>query len=193
MKIEANGDLGTGNSFTEIIIENVGTIHIDKQITVSGSQHGEKSRATEHNKVASRMDKEIVRQEILRYVCQTFPLVVNLKINEYHDLWVDILALPEVDAIIYERGRQENTIFNRKEVCHIIHYIGSDAKNCLGLFETYNASYIANTIDEKAAKSIRPELGFKPSPSIVAAINDLVKTDKYQIILRKSTNGESRS
>ena len=189
MKIEANGDLGTGNSFTEIIIEKVDTIHIDKQIAVSGSQQDGKSRATEHHIEPQLENKDTLRQEILCYAYKTLPFVLYLWKDKYWELWEDILALPDVDAVIYEKGRQENTVFNRKEVCHIIHYIGSDAKGCLGLFEFFNASRIAMTIDEKASKSIRPELGFRPSASIVAAISGLMAGDKYREIMSKMNHG----
>ena len=36
-------------------------------------------------------------------------------------LWRSILALPEVDAVVYNPGKQKNTTFNRNLIANIIY------------------------------------------------------------------------
>lgn len=179
MEIKIEGDPGTGNNYTEINVRQVvNKPHIEKQIIVNCNPHGGKNKVSGHQP-ASSDDKEVLRQEILTYVGKTLPFVLYQWKDKYKELWTDILALPEVDAVIYEKGRQERTAFNRKEVCHIICYIGKHAVDGMGIFEKYNASHIALCFNDDAEKSTRPELGYKPSLAIRNAIDDLFKAKKY--------------
>ena len=124
-------------------------------------------------------NRESVRKEILQYVENTFPYVHYSWKNKYMALWADILDLPEVSDVVYDKGRQEGTRFNWKEVCHILCYLGKYANGGLGIFQKYVATYIAASLDEGKANTIRSELSFRPSKEIQHAIDKLMN-EKYQ-------------
>ncbi len=190
MKIEINGNPGTGNTFTEVHIghiensfPNVKAVNIIKDgssKTTTIVSEGDDNSPKGHPLSADR-DKEAKRQDILKYVGQTLPLVRYGWKDRYMNLWEDILNLPDVDAVIYRQGRQQHTSFNRKEVLHIICYLGKHADGGIGIFErNYVASNVALQLADGCEKTTRPDLGFKPEKSIQCAIDELMNSPKYQ-------------
>ena len=89
-------------------------------------------------------------------------------------LWADILQLTEVDAVIFDKGMQEGTRFNRREVAHIICYLGKHANGGIGIFDKYVATQIAASFKDGKESTVRPELGFRPSKEIQSAIDTLI-------------------
>lgn len=167
------GEPGQNNTFI-----NIGTVQNfnPNATTVINNNYGTRGEMSAPNSdIASVSDKSVVRQEILSYVEKTLPFVNHKWKDKYMDIWNDILDLPEVDAVIYNRGHQQDTIFNRKELCHIIHYVGFEAYDGCGIFENYNATHIANCFRDGKEKSTRPELGYNPSMPIRKAIDTIIK------------------
>lgn len=182
MEIKIEGNPGTGNTFVENNYEYVeNNFPSVKKVTIiqgaDGMRH--KQFPTEEQTNPGILDKNGKRADILKYVEKTLPFVLYQWKDKYMTLWNDILALPDVDGIIYNRGRQQKTSFNRKEVVHIICYLGKHAHDGMGIFENYNATHIAAAFNDDAEKSTRPELGFQPSVSIRQAIDKLLKEKKY--------------
>jgi hypothetical protein len=138
------------------------------------------TRAKPQNESLDPTDRKSIREEILHYVERTIPHVDYSWKDKYMALWADILDLTEVSNVIYDKGRQEGSRFNWKEVCHILCYLGRYANGGLGIFQKYVALYIANSLDEGKAHTIRPELGFRPSKEIQHAIDKLMK-EKYTL------------
>lgn len=190
MKIEIEGNPGTGNHFTEVHIgniennfPNVTAVNIIKdtdgqRTVVESNGNGGGNNATPPT---ANRGREAQRQDIIQYVGKTLQLVRYDWKTKYMDLWEDILDLPAVNAVVYQKGRQQNTSFNRKLVLHIICYLGNHADEGIGIFErTYVASHVALQLGDGCEKTTRPELGFKPEKSIQVAIDELMDSPKYQ-------------
>jgi hypothetical protein len=121
-------------------------------------------------------ETESVRKEILDYVSKTLGLVEEKWKPIYMDLWNDILDLKEVSAEVYDRGRQQNTTFNRKLVANIIYYLGNFRNNGSGMYGSYNASTVVSLLEGATNCNVRVELGLQPSRAIRNAIDPLLKT-----------------
>lgn len=174
MDIKIEGNPGTGNSYTEINIE-----HIENNYpAVTSVVNNYYGKRLPEQTADTPIDKAAKREIILDYVYRTRGFARHPWKERYRELWSDILDLPEVDALIYDKGRQKGTDFNRKELMHLIHYVGHD--DGLGLFKTYNATHIALSFNDGAEKSTRPELGYDPDDKAIrAGIDNLFKSKYY--------------
>lgn len=182
MDIKIEGNPGTGNTFVENKYEHVeNNFPAVKQVTIVQHADGQRRQelTTAGQPAPADDGKAGTRADILKYVEHTLPFVLYQWKDQYMTLWSDILDLPEVDRIIYQRGRQQKTSFNRKEVVHIICYLGKHAVDGDGIFEDYNATHIAAAFGDGAEQSTRPELGFAPPVAIRKAIDRLLEAKKY--------------
>jgi len=175
MNIDKDANLGAGSTLMEFHIGHVENLNPNATSVVN---HYYGTRMKPQSDIT--VNKESVRQEILKYVENTLQFVKPKWRDKYMDLWGDIFLLPEVDLVIYDRGQQEGTRFNRKEVAHIICYLGKHTAGGDGIFENYVATHIANSFKDGKESAVRPELGFRPSKEIQNAIDQLVK-EKYQV------------
>ena len=173
MNIDKDTTLGTGNTFMEFNIGHVENLNPAAK-TVVNNYYGTRVKPQTDNVV----NREALREEILQYVENTLRFVHHAWKDKYMALWADILLLPEVDAVIFDKGMQEGTRFNRKEVAHIICYLGKYAAGGIGIFEHYVATHIAASFKDGKESTVRPELGFRPSKEIQTAIDKLIK-EKY--------------
>lgn len=183
MEIKIEGNPGTGNTFIENKYEHVeNNFPAVKEVTIiqgaDGQRHKQLTTAVEQP-VNDDEDNAGKRTDILKYVEKTLPFVLFQWKDKYMTLWNDILNLPEVDRVIYHRGRQQRTSFNRKEVLHIICYLGKYVIDGYGIFEVYNATHIAAAFCDGAEKTTRPELGYTPHITIKKAIDKLLEDKKY--------------
>lgn len=196
MKIEIKGNPGTGNHYTEVNVKNIEANFPNvKEVIINKDANGNKVITTKggENPALSvgaapapapeqggNINKEARRQDILHYVEKLLPLIMYDWKAKYMDLWADILNIPEVDAMIYKRGHQQNTSFNRKEVLHIICYLGKHADGGIGIFEErYVAKYVAEQLNDGCEKSTRPELSYSTTKPIQQAIDKLMQSKKY--------------
>lgn len=189
MELKIEGNPGTGNHYTEVRIENIENNFPNvKEVKIFKGTDGQKTTVMSdgsstpdgNNPSSGDKDKEAKREDILKYVGKTLPLVLYQWKDKYMDLWRDILDIPAVDAIIYKKGRQQKTSFNRKEVLHIICYLGKHANGGIGIFEDkYVATDVAQILADGCEKTTRPELGFNTKKSIQVAIGELMKSEKY--------------
>lgn len=112
------------------------------------------------------IDKDALRAEILRFVGYLRPyLAIDYK--DYMDLWEKILAIPEVDALVYNQGKQKGTTFNRNLVASIIYMLGHygpDKKQ--SIFTNYIAKKFTIALKYDPERSLRTALG-NPPPSII--------------------------
>ena len=173
MNIDKDAAKGTGNTFMEFNIGHVENLN-PAATTVVNNYYGTRVKSQSE----ATVNKESVRQEILNYVENTLQFVNPKWRDKYMDLWADILNLPEVDAVVYDKGMQEGTRFNRKEVAHIICYLGKHSDGGIGIFTKYVATHIAASFKDGKESTVRPELGFRPSPEIRDAIDTLMKKHK---------------
>lgn len=189
MELKIEGNPGTGNHYTEVRIENIENNFPNvKEVKIIKGTDGQKTTVMSdgsstpdgNNPSSGDKDKEAKREDILKYVGKTLPLVLYQWKDKYMDLWRDILDIPAVDAIIYKKGRQQKTSFNRKEILHIICYLGKHANGGIGIFEDkYVATDVAQILADGCEKTTRPELGFNTKKSIQVAIGELMKSKKY--------------
>ncbi len=175
MDNKKDGNPGTGNHFTQINqtinIQNVGNYY-NADVIHNEYYNGELKTTKQGNPVS---ETEAIREEIIAYVNKTLSLVDDKWKPIYLDLWKDILSLKEVSAEIYDRGRQQNTTFNRKLVANIICYLGNFRGNGTGMYGVYSATPIVMKLEKTTACSTRQELGTTPSKEICDAIDILLK------------------
>ena len=191
MELKIEGNPGTGNHYTEVKIGHIENNFPNvREVKIIKGADGQKTTVMSggdeipsgNNAPTDDKEKEAKRQDILKYVGKTLPLVMYAWKDKYMALWNDILALPEVDSVIYKRGRQQKTSFNRKEVLHIICYLGKHANGGIGIFEdNYVATNIALQLADGCEKTTRPELGFNTTKTIQVAIEKLMNSKKYGV------------
>lgn len=117
-----------------------------------------------------QLSKESIERDILEYVMQLYPLYVRKEWQDkYEELWKSILELPEVACRIYNKGRQQNTTFNRNIVGNILHLL-ADKK----VLTTSNATKLTIGLENDENASIRAQLGLLPPDEIKRAVGELV-------------------
>lgn len=157
MKIDITGNPGTGNSFTEVHINNVENYNPNAQ-TVINYNYGTRTRKSDETKHANdNIDTAPIRAEILNYVSRIKPCLADEWKQGYDKLWNDILDIPEVSAQIYNPGKQQDTNFNRNLVANIIHCLGIQ-----GAFGEYNAAQLTEALEGDKDHSVRRALGIDP-------------------------------
>lgn len=111
-------------------------------------------------------------QLIIDYVMQIHPMYVSKEWQDkYEELWKAILELPEVASKIYDKGRQQNTTFNRNLVGNILHLMAK-----CKVLTTDNATKLAIALEDDANASIRAKLGEMPVKEVKDAVEGLLKS-----------------
>ena len=121
MDINITGNPGTGNTFQEI---HIGTVqnYNPNATTVINNNYGDKQKpVSPSDKAMGDAEKEQCKAEIMDYVAHLKPYISKEWKNRYETLWRSILAIPEVDAVVYKPGKQKNTTFNRNLIANIIY------------------------------------------------------------------------
>lgn len=173
MELKIDGNPGTGNSFTQVVIQAGGVYNNNPNataVTNTSIIYGDGKEQPGRVCMDDR-EKQILKTAILEFVGKLKPKVSTNWANRYDTLWVSILAIPEVDAVVYDKGQQKNTLFNRS-------FVGSIVKVLLDnkVFEqTASPTVLAPLIGEDGSESFRKEMGRYPSDEIREAIIGLVK------------------
>lgn len=89
---------------------------------------------------------EGVKQSVMDYVGRLMPVVEADYREQYEIIWKEILEQDAVSQVVYDRGRQQGTLFNRKLVAQISHMM-------------VGGVIIKNTTDVKMAELLEPEKG----------------------------------
>lgn len=173
MDINIKGDPGTGNSFTEIKIENGGIYqNLPNVTTVNNTTniYGDGKAAARTGGDIDDKEKQILKTAILQFVGKLKEKVTKEWLDDYDTLWVSVLAIPEVDAAIYKKGNQQNIHFNRQLVGSIVRVMLDK-----GVFvSTTNPTELAPLIGVGSG-SFRKEMGKYPSDEIVKAVKELIE------------------
>ena len=113
------------------------------------------------------------KEAILDYVGRLMPLVRNEYQANYEDLWQGILELNEVKLQVYNRGKQQDTTFNRNLVAQIIHLIGTRL-----YVPTANTVNMAEYLEPQKGMDhpVRQKLGESPEKPIKKAIEEYMKS-----------------
>ena len=78
------------------------------------------------NKRAQDERFEGLKQSVMDYVTKLMPVVATEYKEVYLKMWLEILEKDAVSKIVYERGRQQGTLFNRNLVAQISHMMLMD-------------------------------------------------------------------
>lgn len=169
MKIEITGNPGTGNSFTEVHINNVENYNPNAQTVINHNYGSRAKKGGDNPQNVNNIDTAPIRAEILNYVSRLKPYLADDSKQGYEKLWNDILDIPEVTAQIYNPGKQQDTNFNRNLVANIIHYLGTR-----GAFSEYNAAQLTERLEGDKDHSVRRALGKDPDDEIIDKIKALL-------------------
>ncbi len=199
MKVEIEGNPGTGNSFTE------NTYHINKVETlapnatqvinkhyhfdgktnkedvdnVTEQMEEEDQKSESHKLTKDVLDTEVVRDEILTFVSRVRPLLDDAWKADYQNIWKDILNMQEVKEKIYDPGKQKKTNFNQYLVGNILYYMFEDCGACSDDKE-YNASEVCMKLIGTTEHQLRKELSKLPPEDIKARLHTYF-TKKFQL------------
>lgn len=115
-----------------------------------------------------------VKDAILEYVGRLKPLVRQQLQDSYKSLWLDILEIKEVKMQVYNRGKQQDTLFNRNLVAQITHQLG----NRVFITQAKPAA-MAEYLEPGKGKDhpVRHKLGEMPDRIIKNAIEEALKDE----------------
>lgn len=171
MDINIKGNPGTGNTFQEI---HIGTVqnYVPNATTVINNNYGDKQKPTASvDKAMGDAEKEQRKEEIMDYVAHLKPFVSKEWKNRYETLWHSILAIPEVEAIVYDPGKQKNTTFNRNLIANIIYIMCKER-----ILTTDNAATLAQALEGDKDHSVRAQLHTEPDEKLlVKHVKDLLQ------------------
>lgn len=158
MEINIKGNPGQGNTFQEIHINKVDNFN-PNATTVINNYYGDKQKpAPAAEKELQNAEREQRKSDILQYVAKLTQYVSKEWKNRYETLWMNILALPEVEAEVYEPGKQKGTTFNRNLIAHIIYIMCKE-----DVITEKNATRLATALEGSREHSVRNQLGQHPS------------------------------
>ncbi len=153
----------SGMSVGQFVMENTGTI------TYNDNRGAEKQEKKDSESQSGS------KEAIMEYVGRLKPVVREQYRNEYDTIWEGILELTQVRTLIYNKGKQQDTTFNRNLVAQIIHQV-SDWLN----LPTANTVKMAEYLEpEKGIEHpVRQKLGESPEKDVKKAIEAYVKEKK---------------
>ena len=108
---------------------------------------------------------------IMEYVGRLKPVVKKEFQEQYDLIWDGILELNQVKAMIYKKGKQQDTSFNRNLLAKIIHqvdYLYIPSTNTVQM-----ASYLEP--EKGIDHPVRQKLGEVPEKSIKNAVDEYMK------------------
>lgn len=206
MKVQIEGNPGTGNSYTDIHDNHIETLApnattvVNKHYHISGpigaaeeaaleaaaeraEADGQESAATapvsSRKKAKELIDIEVVREEILTFVSKVRPLLDEAWKADYQNIWDDILNMQEVKEKIYDPGKQKHTNFNQYLVGNILYFMFEDCGACSDDKE-YNASEVCMKLIGTTEHQLRKELSKFPPEEIKNRLHDYF-TKKFQL------------
>ena len=153
MNINITGDPGTGNTFQEIHINSVQNYNPNATTIINNYNVDKSKPAPATEKVMQDAEREQRKAEIMDYVANLKKYVSKEWKNRYESLWKEILSLPEVDAKVYEPGKQHGTTFNRNLIANIIYIMCKE-----GVIEENNATTLTMALEGDKDHSVRAKL-----------------------------------
>lgn len=171
MDINIKGNPGTGNTFTEVHIGHVENYN-PNATTVTNNYYGTReAKGDRVEKGAEVQDVAPIRTAILEYVQQLVNELSDGWKGKYMKVWEGILGLDVVASTVYHPGGQQGTVFNRKLVANIIHYLSEQ-----GAFRDFNATRLATLLEGDGDKSVRGYLYKNPSNDVASRLNRFMET-----------------
>lgn len=157
MDINIKGNPGTGNTFQEV---HIGTVqnYNPNATTVINNNYGDKPKPTSApDKTMQQAEREQRKAEIMEYVSRIKKYVADEWNNRYETTWRSVLDIPEVEAVVYEPGKQKDTTFNRNLIANIIYIMCGG-----GVFTTDNATALTECLEGDKNHPVRAKLRQNP-------------------------------
>ncbi|MBE6260283.1 MAG: hypothetical protein E7107_05580 [Prevotella sp.] len=111
------------------------------------------------------------KKAIMEYVGRLRPLVKEQYQERYDQIWEGILEISQVKAVIYNKGKQQDTTFNRNLLAQLIHQV-----EIIYLSSANNALMTTYLEPERGADHpVRQKLGEVPDKDIKNAVEDYMK------------------
>ncbi len=109
-----------------------------------------------------------VKDTIIDYVMRLEPVVANNYKPMYKEMWTRIIELEEVRSIIYDRGRQQGTSFNRNFVANIVHVMSLESV----FLSDVNDVRLTELLEPSKGKDhpVRSSLAYSPDGKVKRAI-----------------------
>ena len=162
MEINIKGNPGTGNTFQEV---HIGTVqnYNPNATTVINNNYGDKPKAASSpDNNLTDAEREHLKSEIMTYVSRIKQYVANEWKNRYETTWRSVLDIPEVESLVFNPGKQKNTLFNRNLVANII-YIMCNA----GFYTDTNATALTIALEDDKEHSVRQQLAKEPADRLL--------------------------
>lgn len=139
----------------------VHTVNNYNGVDGESATRNQKAQEAEEEAPEEQRDLAAIHNEILDYVgkLNTYEYVYPEWKDRYRDLWDKILYISEVEAEVYNIGKQQDTSFNRSLVGKIINYLGHIKDEKKRVFKKYNATRFAYMLEKNSNKSIRGAMG----------------------------------
>ena len=150
----------SGMSVGQFIMENTGTITYNDH------------RSIEKEEKKSGESASCSKEAIMEYVGRLKPVVKTEYQADYDTIWEGILELTQVRTLVYNKGKQQDTTFNRNLVAQIIHQVSDWL-----YLPTANTVKMAEYLEpEKGIEHpVRQKLGESPERDGKKAIEAYVK------------------
>ena len=118
-----------------------------------------------------------LKQTLMEYVGRLMPVVADGYKESYADIWQEILAQDAVSSIIYKRGSQKGTVFNRNLVARISHMFVMNGIIAQGTSDLR----MTEPLEPEKGKnhSVRGELALMPEDKLVKnAVKEVLEKHK---------------
>ena len=113
---------------------------------------------------------QLSKKSVLEYAMRLHPFNVGQHWQDkYPALWESILEQPAVAGVVYDKGRQKDTTFNRNLVGNILHLLAERK-----VLKTDNATKLALALEGSKDHSIREQLGLMPPAAVKEAVEGLL-------------------
>ena len=111
------------------------------------------------------------KEAIMEYVGRLRPLVKEEYREKYDQIWEGILEISQVKAMIYNKGKQQDTTFNRNLLAQLIHQVE------VIYLPTANTVQMATYLEpEKGVNHpVRQRLGEAPERAVKKAVAEYMK------------------
>ena len=173
MEINIKGSPGTGNSFTEVKIQNVESYNPNAtSVTVNHNYYSDKKGSVGTAEDKDVIDPAPIREEIINYVSRVRPLLKDEWKSGYIKMWNGILDLDAISGEVYKVGKQQGTNFNRALVANILHYL--DSRQIYR--EPYSSTKMAVALEHDKDHSVRGHLAKDPSEEIMSRLGRFFET-----------------
>ena len=108
----------------------------------------------------------------MEYLWRLKPVVREQYLSVYGEIWDGILELNEVKVLIYNKGKQQDTTFNRNLLAQLIHQVGDRL-----YLPTANTVQMAECLEPGKGQehSVRQKLGESPEKPIKTAVEAYLK------------------